>query len=232
MTSTIATLATEVENRLNMTRAGAEPTVAMLSDFLRLSFKDVIGVLHPIQHTTLTLGNAYSAALVHDKLYAVHASGVPLFTWEYSKSGDNVTVLSTAADRGETIQVWYYVAPTITTGSTTTVDTSCIFGDDWLEELAVIKASMEACLRQSALSASNSPTDYTVLYRTLGEQYDRVFAAHMTQFQMQKQDFQDERGQRRDNGPDPVRYSGHVGFRNNSRKTNWATGAGDEGVPN
>jgi hypothetical protein len=232
MTSTIATLATEVENRLNMTHAGAEPTVAMLSDFLRLSFKDVMGVLPPVVHTTLTLGNAYSAALTHDRLFFVSASGVPLFPWEFSSSGANVQVQSTAADRAETIQVWYYVAPTITTGSTTTVETSCIFGDDWLEELAVIKASMEACLRQSALSASNSPTDYTVLYRTLGEQYDRIFAAHRATWDQWFGQKNMELQARSMNGPDPVRYSGHVGFRNNSRKTNWATGAGDEGVPN
>ena len=34
------------------------------------------------------------------------------------------------------------------------------------------------------------------------------------------------------NGPDPVRYSGHVGFINRSSKSVWVTGAGDEGIPN
>jgi hypothetical protein len=232
MASTIATLLLEVESRLALTNAGAEPSDNQISDFLRLAFKDVIAALPPVQHTTLTLGNAYSTALAHDRLFFVSASGLPLFPWEYSTSGANVLVQSAAADRGDTIQVWYFAAPTITTGSTTSVETSCIFGDDWLEELAVIKASMEACLRQTSLSASNSPSDYSVLYRTLGEQYDRVFNQHRATFDMWLQQKNMELSARSMNGPQPVRYSGHTEFRNQGRKANWLTKAGDEGVPN
>lgn len=232
MTSTIATLATEVENRLNLTHSGAEPSVALLSDFLRLAFKDVIGVLPPVLHTTLTLGNDYSAALTHDRLWFVSASGVPLFPWEFETSGANVVVQNTAAERDDTIQVWYSVAPTITTGSTATVDTSCIFGDDWLEELAVKKASMEAAMRLSGVSPSNSGPDYLVLHRTLGEDYDRAFAAHRAEWDRWERQKNMQLQARQMNGPDPVRYSGHVGFRNSSRRRSWLTGAGDEGVPN
>lgn len=231
MTSTIATLLLEVEGRLNLTNAGAEPSDTQIEDFLRLAFKDLSGVLPLIKHTTLTVGNTYQAALVHDRLWFVSASGVPLFPWEYSTSGANVLVQSTATDRADTLQVWYSVAPTITTGSTTTVDSTCIFGNDWLEELAVIKASMDASLRQQNLSPSNSPIDYGVLYRQLGEEYDRVFAAHKATWDMWFQTKNMELQARSLNGPQPVRYSGHVNFRNNSRKGNWLTGAGDEGVP-
>jgi hypothetical protein len=232
MSSTIATLLAEVETRLNLTNAGAEPSDAQISDFLRLAFKDLIGVLPPVVHTTLTLGNAYSAALTHDRLYFVAASGVPLFPWEYQTSGANVLVQSTAASRSETVQVWYSVAPTITTGLTTTVETSCIFGDDWLEELAVLRAMMPVCDRLSSLSPSNSGPDYLVMKRTIGEDYDRIFNQHKATwdqwFSMKNMELQ----ARQMNGPDPVRYSGHVGFRNSSRVFNWLTGAGDEGVPN
>jgi hypothetical protein len=231
MTSTIATLATEVENRLNLTHDGAEPTVAMLSDFLRLAFKDIIGVLPLVQHTTLTVGNAYSAALTHDRLWFVSASGIPLFPWEFQTSGANVVVQSTAAERGDTIQVWYSLAPSITTGSEATVDTDCIFGNDWLEELAVIKAAMEAAMRLSGVSPSNSGPDYGVLFRTLGEQYDRIFAAHRAEWDRWERTKNMELQARQMNGPEPRRYSRHVGFINNSSKGVWVTGAGDEGIP-
>lgn len=231
MTSTIATLANEVESRLNMTNTGAEPSDVQISDFLRLAFKDLIGVLHPIRHTTLTVGNTYSAALVHDRLYFVSANGVPLFPWEFSSSGATVVVQDTAANRADTLQVWYFVAPEIVTGTTATVDTTCIFGHDWLEELAVIKAAMEACLRQASLAASQSPSDYHAMYRTLGEQYDRVFSAHRQTWDLWNQQKNMELQARSLNGPDPVRYSGHVGFVNRSKRRSWITGAGDEGIP-
>jgi hypothetical protein len=218
MASTIATLLLEVESRLNLTNAGAEPSDNQISDFLRLAFKELIGVLPPVAHTTLTLGNTFTAALTHDRLFFVSADGLPLFPWEFTTSGANVKVQSTAANRGDTIEVWYFAAPTITTGSTTSVETSCIFGDDWLEELAVVKASMEAALRQQNLSMSNSGMDYGVLYRTLGEQYDRLFAAHRQTwdgwFQMKNMELQ----ARQMNGPDPRSYSPHVGFVNRSNK--------------
>jgi hypothetical protein len=44
MASTIATLLLEVEARLALTNAGAEPSDAQISDFLRLAFKDLIGI--------------------------------------------------------------------------------------------------------------------------------------------------------------------------------------------
>jgi hypothetical protein len=232
MASTIATLLVEVESRLNLTNAGAEPSDNQISDFLRLAFKELIGVLHPVQHTTLTLGNTHTAALTHDRLFFVSRDGLPLYPWEFTTSGANVKVASTAANRGDTIEVWYFAAPTITTGSTTTVETSCIFGDDWLEELAVLRAMMPVCDRLSSLSPSNSGPDYLVMKRTIGEDYDRIFNQHKATwyqwFSMKNMELQ----ARQMNGPDPVRYSGHVGFRNSSRVFNWLTGAGDEGVPN
>ncbi len=231
MASTIATLLLQVEARLNLTNAGAEMSDIQISDELRLAFKGIGGTLPPVLHTTLALGNAYTAALVHDRLFFVSADGMPLFPWEYTSSGANIRVQPTAAARGDTLQVWYFVAPTIVTGSTLTVDTTCIFGNDWLEELAVIKASMETCLRQTSLSASNSPTDYGALYRTLGERYEAVYTAHQRTWDTWFQSKERELQARDTNGPDPVSYSGHVGFRNLSQKRNWLTGSGDEGVP-
>jgi hypothetical protein len=158
-------------------------------------------------------------------------NGIPLFTWEFSTAGNFVKVQSTAANRGDTLEVWYFVAPTITTGSTTTVETSCIFGKDWLEELAVIRACMHPTLRQATLSASQSPADYHSMYRTLGEDYDRIYNAHLMQFQREEQRWENERRERMMNGPNPVRYSGHGAIRNKSIKGNYLTGAGGEGIP-
>jgi hypothetical protein len=218
MASTIATLLAEVESRLNLTNAGAEPSDNQISDFLRLAFKELIGVLHPVTHTTLTLGNTHTAALAHDRLFFVSRDGLPLYPWEFTTSGANVKVASTAANRGDTIEVWYFAAPSIVTGTTTSVETSCIFGDDWLEELAVVKASMEAALRQQNLSMSNSGMDYGVLYRQLGEQYDRLFAAHRQTWDMWYQQKNTELQARQMNGPDPRSYSPFTGFRNRSHK--------------
>lgn len=231
MASTIATLLLEVETRLNMTNGGAEPSDGQISDFLRLAFKDLIGTLPPVQHTTLTLGNNYSAALTHDRLYFVSVAGLPLFPWEFSTSGNTVVVQPTAADRGDTIQVWYSAAPAITTGSTTSVDTDCIFGDDWLEELAVLEACKQSALRQQNLSMSNSGMDYGVLYRQLGERFNEVYNQHRLTWDMWFQQKNMELQARSLNGPHPVRYSGHAGYANRSKKTNWLTGAGDSGVP-
>ena len=233
MTSTISTLLAEVEGRMGITNAGAEPSNDQISDYLRQAFIDLFGVLKPPSHTTLTVGNTYTAALTHDQLFFVNAAGVPLFEWEFSSSGANVLVQSSAAERGDTLQVWYYAMPAITLGASgsATVDSSCILGDDWLQELAVTKAAMLACLRQINQAASNSPQDYGSLYRVLEETYNTLFQQHRMAWEQWYQQMLMGRQERAATGPAPVSYSGHVGFKNRSKVRNWLTGAGDSGVP-
>ena len=227
MTSTIATLATQAETRLKIASAGtgAEPSTAQMSDFLRLAFKDLIGVLPPILQTTLTVAGSNKAALTHNEAFYCAVNGLLLAGWEWGSEGQFIRVQPSAANRNDTLTVWYTAPITITTGSTTTVDTTCIFGNDWLEELAVIKAMLDASQRMSNVSASGGGDLHASWYRVLQDQYDRLFNAHNNRYGDWRQRMEADLVSRLQNGPEPRVESKHAGFRNRSGVRNWLTGA-------
>lgn len=227
MTSTIATMATEANNRLMVVDAGtgAEPTTAQMSDFIRLAFKELIAVLPPVKDTTLTLSTLNRAALTHDQAFYVAVNGLLLFPWEWATQGEYVKVQPASAAINDTLTVWYVAYPTITTGSTATVDTSCIFGNDWLEELALLRGMMAASQRMANVSATAGGDSHASWFRVLQDDYQRLYQAHWQRYQDWRQSMEMALSARAGNGPAPRTVSPHAGFRNRSGVHNWLTGA-------
>ena len=219
MASTIATLRGEVESMLNLTNTSSEGSDAQIDNYLLLAFIDLCDSLPPVTHTTLTLsdGEPLTVSSTHDRLFFVSLNGMPLFPHEYSSSGNNVVVQTTAAEAGDTLQVWRYVAPTITLGTTTTVDTDCIFGKGWLEGLAVLAAAMSSCQRQASVSDSNSAMDYAANYRVLGERYNTIYTAKQQVWQAWYQGEMAKVNARAQFGPGPRTFNPHGNVINRSQ---------------
>jgi len=172
--STLATLVADVKARLNTSAAAtypAYPDDTTITGWLRSAFKWAVGVCPPIQSTTVTVSGTpdddgnWVIALTADVVYYVSVNHKLLLPVEWGKRGDNITILSAAAPYGATVQVWYYEPPALTSG-VTEVETTCIFGPDWLEELAVMYAAGEVCRRLMTTAPSNDREGWANLWRT------------------------------------------------------------------
>ena len=221
MTSTIATMATNIKNRLNVGTGGAvgtsaEPTDSVVQGWVRDAFKQLMGDLTPIAQTTASIA-AGAATLANDRVFYVEVNQTPLLRGsEYGQTPTGLSFRDPALD-GETATIFYIDYPDV---SGATVDTSCIFGPDWLEELATIKAAQEVCSRLANNSASQSPTDYAALYRTLGEQFNRLYTWHRKQLDDQLNLFNVWQQQRLQFGKRPLPESAYAGMTNLSKVSN------------
>lgn len=186
MASTIATLQGYLATRLKIgTEAGA-PSSATQSIYLRQAFMHVIGILPPIKmaETTLTSDTGdiivyadLTSSSVDDIYYVGHNERCLIRGIEWNLQAGVLYVTRSAGQPGE--KVGYYYLPTITIvpASTTTVETTCIFGQNWLEEPALLYAEMLALNDLSGVSSSNSGPSHAQHYRAVEETYNSAMSA-------------------------------------------------------
>jgi hypothetical protein len=221
MASTVATVATNVKTRLGVGTGGAvgsssEPTDSVVQGWVRDAFKQIIGSLNPILVTSDTIASR-ALTLATDRIFYVEVNQTPLVRG--SEYGASPTALSfrDPALNGETATIYYYAAIDCT-GST--IDTSCIFGDDWLENLATIMASQTVCLRLSNNANSQGPQDFASKFRVLEQDRQEQYQWHKSQRDEQMALFQQWQQARLQFGKRPLPESAMAGFRNRSRLIN------------
>ena len=183
MTSTIATIAAEVQRRLRFTTPGTtDPSVAEVSDYLRLGFKHLLGVLPVIQETsnaTLAISTAeqLTVPITSERVFYVASISKMLIRGsEWNKIGNTIYLHRSVANVGEAISGWHTTATLITTGSTTTVENNAIFGYDWLEEPATLYAEMMALGEMARNAGSASGTEHGAQYRAVEATYNKAVA--------------------------------------------------------
>jgi hypothetical protein len=181
MTTTVATVATEVQRRLRIsTPGGSEPATATVADYIRLGFKHLIGLLPPIQETNTTLsistGEVLSASVTANRVFFVSTDEKLLVPGqEWNKSGNTLYFHRSVGNSADRISVWHTALFTIVTGTEATVNTTCIFGLDWLEELATLYAEMLALGELARNSGSASGPQHGAQYRAVEATYQEAF---------------------------------------------------------
>lgn len=232
MSTTISAAATELTQRIKGTGNAPDPTTAQLSDYIRRAFIHLIGVLPPVTETTYVLvaGDPDSTVDLSStplkRIFYV-GSGVDLFfPNEWQKVGNTLNVRRSTAKPGATISCWALPTITITLGSTATVDTSCIFGADWLEELALNEAAITVYQSMQRVAGSNSGQEYDKRVALFKEQYNERYAQLHQEYADWKKEMMDRLALRLQTNDGPFVGSPFEGWVNNSRIRNRATGVG------
>lgn len=222
MASTVATIVSAIKDRLLIGALAQEPTDAMLTTWLRDAFKECVGDLKPIKRTSVSVsGN--TASLTADIVYYA-SDGIrtlyPDVEWGY----DGASVyLEPGVTGGGGLTLWYYVAPDFTGA---TIDTTCIFGTDWLEELATVMAGAQAYQRLAGVAPSQSESLAAAAQRVdWNDRIDRLYKWKKAEIDgwMQRMEMGYQR--RAQLGDLPRRQTPYGRFQNDSSISNALTGA-------
>ena len=177
MSTVVATVVTDIQNRLKVGSTTPEPDATMLGNWVRSAAKYCIGQCQPVKETTVTVTSGPQAALIADDVYYVANGHEMLLPSEWSKQGNAVVMQRQAARARDTLTVWYFLDPDITS-ATTTFDTTCIFGTDWLEEVITVMAMQQVEARLSNLAGSVDGQGHAAMYRVMQDERERLLAPH------------------------------------------------------
>ena len=225
MATTVATVVADLKDRLIVTAASSEPTDAMLGNWVRASARYTFGALQPPTETTLTVTSGPQAALTADMVFYVANDYELLLPSEWSKQGAKVRLQPQAAETGDTLTVWYYAMPTIE-AATASFDTSCIFGDDWLEEVITMMAAVQVELRRSFVAPSADGQGHASMIRVLQDERERLLTPYRRTRDTWVAEMDGRLQMRASLGNPAFRQSPYNKFRNRSMKTNRMTGIG------
>ena len=225
MTTTVATVVTDVKDRLLIGTSTGEPDDTMLKRWVISSAKWAIGQLQPPKETTVSVTSGPSASHTADIVYFVANGHEMLLDSEWSKQGSTIKLHSHAAKPSDTLTIWSFTDPDIAS-DVTTFDTTCIFGTDWLEELITVMACMQAEQRRAFLAASADAGGHASSQRVLQDERNQLLAP----YKQVRDEWLGMMGQRlaarAQFGDTALRTSPYSKFKNRSSKRNPLTGVG------
>lgn len=192
MATTIATSRDHVINLLlvvstNFTTGGTT-TNALIEDMLRREFKNLWSRVPPIFRGAFTVDANNEITIGNDLNSVLYLSGrramlIPEVEWSETEEG--AFIFNTPdATTGDTAIAWYTTTPEIAYSGdgtpTTTIDSTCVLGPDWLEQAAEYGAAMQVLLRTSRDAASGSSDRDSTVYRVLEATYNQRVAELMS----------------------------------------------------
>lgn len=198
MAVTVATLLTDVKDRLIAGSTGGEASDTMISRWIRMGYQEAIGQLSVVRETSVVVSGTdgeRSGSLVTgtDRVHYVKARFAMLYPNEWRKEGDTLLVDPSACGNGDAVTVWYTPAIAIDIASTTTIDTDSIFGDDWLSEIAVAHAIMQVYQRYGGLSITEGGGDAQISnYRVLQQERGALYEGKRNALMVWHQERQEE----------------------------------------
>lgn len=213
-------------DRLKLGTHNAQPSTPQVDSAVRNAFVAVIAAVPPIHKAGVTLSAGFVAALPSDCAlvqFAAYQNRL-LLDIEWQEIGNDLYVRRGSARAGAAVGIWYQKDYGIS-DATNEIDTSCVFGQDWLAEPAVTLAAMQALLRMSQSAASRGGDKYASLYRVLQQEYQSLITPLATERAAWLQRQQQRLAQRlalKDGLPTNNRMRGLV---NLSRMPNNLTGA-------
>jgi hypothetical protein len=220
MTSTLTVLRDEVKNRMQIasSQLAPSPTNAQVEDYLRLAFQELIAVLPVVKHTTLTVSASEDVTLTHNRCHFVAINGRILFSHQWVSEGNTIQLVPHTAESGDTAAIWYTAEVAIALGSTATVDSTCIFGEDWLEEPAIQRACLAAYERMSNVSDSAAAGDYASWYRVKQDEYRGLVQQRTSIYDQWTSSMMQKLSERSMHGPQAVSFNPYGGLQNRSRR--------------
>ncbi len=186
MTTTISVSAAAIKDRLIIGATSQEPTTAHLSTWLRDGFKHIAGILPPVVKGSFIVVSGtewHTVALPNDGIWSVMHGTDYMIPGEYgvTPSGLNID-RGTGINAGEYVTV-YYTKQIPITSTTTTVDTTCEFGTDWLEEVAMRYAIARAYERLAGTAPSQDGDAMAGRYRMAEESYQQALQGCLMRLQ-------------------------------------------------
>lgn len=223
MSTVVADVVTDLKDRLIVTSASSEPGDAVLGRWVLASAKYAIGALQPPKESVVTVTSVPSLSLTADIVYYVAVEEELLLPVEWAKQGNTIQLQPQAAATGQKATVWHFTAPTLSS-ATTTFDTTCIFGPDWLEEVITMMTGVMVELRRSFTAPSADGTGHASMMRVLQDERDRLLQPYVRARNAWAAEMDGRLQARANIGDRPFSKSAYSAFRNGSRWSNKATG--------
>lgn len=221
MATTVATLRAALIARLNVGTATLEPTTAHVEQWIRDAFLEGFSVFQPVFKSAATAISSDAVALTADRILYVVVDGLILVhgeEWHHGASG--VAGLPRRL-HGLTPTIYYTNTPDLT-GST--IESTCIFGDNWLEPYVAAKASILMQQRRSNTSASQNNNAAASLGRVLDAERERLERLMLGQRAEWVNGMEADLQRRLALGPRVRRDHAWAGYRNKGRIRNALTG--------
>jgi hypothetical protein len=217
MSSQLTALATNLQTTLNLGSGGAEPTAATIQQWLRDGARELWGELPPVLKRDLTITSTYAATLTYNRVFFVVAGGLTLLRGSEWNAGDSaLNFVPGAVGVGDTVTAYYVTAPGIT-NTTTELDSTCIFGDDWLEPLMLTYAEMQAHNRLMNVATVERADAHAGAYRLKMARLAEQKAGAKSQWDAWYQDLLGSIQARMQTGDRPYAEHPAAGFRNRSK---------------
>lgn len=223
MSTVVADVVADLKDRLIVTAASSEPNDAALGRWVLASAKYAIGALQPPKESVVTVTSGPSLSLTADIVYYVAVEEELLLPVEWAKQGNTIQLQPQAAATGQKATVWHFTAPTLSS-ATTSFDTTCIFGPDWLEEVITMMAGVMVELRRSFAAPSADGTGHASMMRVLQDERDRLLQPYVRARNAWAAEMDGRLQARANIGDRPFSKSAYSAFRNGSRLLNKATG--------
>lgn len=166
MATTVATLRASVITRINVGSTTLEPSTANVEQWVRDGFREGFGIFQPPFKMTGTVASDAVAVSGADRILYVLIDGLILAEGEEWQHGASGVANLPRRFHGETATIYYTAVPDLT-GST--IESSCVMGDDWLESYATHYAEEEALIRLANTAPSREGQYAASLMRAVNE---------------------------------------------------------------
>lgn len=181
MATTITTARDQVRDRLLLdgTPAGAEPSDAIIETWVRQGFKRLWAWAPPVFRDTFAVVDG-NVATVHASLSDVlfvassHSLLVPVAEYQQTETGLNLKLDKHIAYSNDVL-VWFTTSPT-TFGADASIESSCMFGPDWLEEAVLLYAEIQLLTRISRVSETGGGAMEGQLRQSLEQTFNQLMA--------------------------------------------------------
>ena len=212
--------------RLLTDATSAQPSDAQIVLWCIRAFKDLIGIVPPVTETTATVSTtAFTATVTADQIFFVATKSNLLLPSEWAKQTTTLHFKPGSVVKGDTVTYWRFNAalgsgPGVITDSSTTVDTSCIFGTDWLEEPATVLTVMQVMSRLAGVSTSGDGPNFMASYRVYQDEREKIIKNLQATWDRWYQSMVMAQNARISVGDLPLRESPGAGLRNESMIVN------------
>lgn len=201
-----------------------EPTMSQLEKFAVLAFKQALAEMPPVHHGQFTVDENLLVE-VPDLLQVLYVQSERdiLIDTEYTEWNEGIRIYSyQVAKPGESVRVWYTGIVALETDPEQSFDTSCIFGQDWLDEYILEIAVRSAVQHMINISGTSGATQYGSMYRVSQDQTQALHQRLMMDVNRWHESKKEAKNARMAIRP-PLRRSPLAGFRNRSSIRNRIT---------
>lgn len=168
--TTAGALVTQLTQNLDIGLTSPEPTAAEQLGFVITAARSAFGQLQPVFKLVGALDSELALAIPDlATIVLVQAGEDILLDHEYAEGDDELWLRDASLGRqDDPITVWYTKLLDFSSATTETeIDSTCVFGPDWLDDYILLRAEMAASLYQFNTSGAAGAVNFAAQYRSL-----------------------------------------------------------------